>query len=108
MTDPLRNPKDPFHKSGPEAERELFVALSKASAGYPMELVIGATMNMLVNAIRQSQPTRQGAADSLDKVMARVKMLLLDQHYDATGKRRNVFPFHQMIEVPHFDLRNKH
>jgi hypothetical protein len=60
---------------------------------------------MLVNAIRQSQPTRQGAADTLDQLVSRVKLLLLDQHYDAMGKRRNVFPFHQVIEVPRIDMR---
>jgi hypothetical protein len=105
MTDPLRNPKDPLHKSGPEAERELFRALSVACNGFPNEAVVGAAANMLVNAIRQSQPTRQGAADTLDQLVSRVKLLLLDQHYDAMGKRRNVFPFHQVIEVPRIDMR---
>ena len=105
MTDPLRNPKDPLHKSGPEAERELFRAMSAVCNGFPNEAVVGAVANMLVNAIRQSQPTKQGAADTLDRLLARIRPLLLDQHYDLTGKRRNVFPFHQVIEVPKFDAR---
>ncbi|HJT63082.1 MAG TPA: hypothetical protein VJ797_15540 [Burkholderiales bacterium] len=104
--DPLRNQKDPLHKSGPEAERELFRALSNVCNGFPNEAVVGAAVNMLVNAIRQSHSTRQGAADALDQLVAKVRILLLDQHYDALGNRRNVFPFHQKIEVPHMDLRS--
>lgn len=103
--DPLRNPKDPLHKSGPEAERELFRALGQVANGFPTEAVFGAAANMLVNAIRQSQPTREGAREAFDELIARVRLLLLDQHYDALGRRRNVFPFHQVIEVPLFPAR---
>lgn len=106
--DALRNPKDPLHKSGPEGEKELFRALSEAANGYPAELVVGAAANVLVNAIRQSQPTRSGAADALDRLVARIRGLLLGQHYDALGNRRNVFPFHQVIEAPFVDARKKH
>lgn len=98
--DPLRNQKDPLRKSGPEAEQELFRALGAAANGYPAEAVLGAAANVLVNAIRQAQPTREGAREKFDELAAKVRRLLLDQHYDATGKRRNVFPFHQVIEVP--------
>lgn len=108
MTDLLRNPKDPLHKSGPEAERELFRALGAVCSGFPQEAVLGAAANLLVNAIRQGQPTREGAREKFDELTARVRMLLLDQHYDGLGKRRNVFPFHQVIEVPLVGLTRKH
>jgi hypothetical protein len=108
MTDPLRNHKDPLHKSGPEAEKELFRAFGAASNGFPTEAVLGAAANVFVNAIRQSQATREGAREKFDELVARVRLLLLDQHYDATGKRRNIFPFHQAIEVPLLRMGRKH
>jgi hypothetical protein len=108
MIDPLRNPKDPLHKSGPEAERELFRAFGQLSNGFPMETVIGAAANVLVNAIRQGQPSREGAREKFDELVTKVRMLLLDQHYDALGKRRNVFPFHQTVEVPFIQMKRKH
>lgn len=107
-SDPLRNPKDPLHRSGPDAERELFRALGAACSGFPNEAVLGAAANLLVNAIRQSQPTRYAAREKFDELTARVRVLLLDQHYDALGKRRNVFPFHQVIEVPRLEMSRKH
>jgi acyl carrier protein phosphodiesterase len=108
MTDPLRNDNDPLRKSGPEAEKELFRALSQLAHGYPNEAVIGAAMNVLVNVIRQAEPKREGARAKFDEVTARVRELLLGQHYDAAGNRRNLFPFHQVIEVPLVQMKRKH
>lgn len=98
--DPLRNPKDPLHRSGPEGERELFRRMSDACDGYTLELAVGAAANVLVNAIRQQHAQRRGAQEALEQLVARMRTLLLEQHYDGLGNRRNVFPFHQTIEVP--------
>jgi acyl carrier protein phosphodiesterase len=97
-TDPLRNTKDPLRKSGPEAEQELFRALGRACNDFPRDVVLGAAMNLIVNAIRQEHAGRNAACNAFDEVMARTKAVLLDKHYDEMGKRRNVFPFHQVIE----------
>jgi hypothetical protein len=46
----------------------------------------------------------EDAEARFDEISGRTKQLLLD-HYDGAGNRRSVFPFHQVIEVPHFDGR---
>jgi hypothetical protein len=104
--DPLRNEKDPLCKAGPSQQQELFRRFTAASNGFSMEDVIGACMNLLVNAVRQSNPTWSKAAERYDDWMGRFKTVLRD-HYDSAGKRRNVFPFHQTIHVDHFDAREK-
>jgi hypothetical protein len=103
--DPLRNPKDPLRKSGPEHEQALFRAVSVACSGYPTEAVLGVAVNLMVNAVRQGNPRRDGAQAALDELVARARTLLLDQHYDLMGARRNVFPFHQVVQVPLIDTR---
>ena len=97
--DPLRNPKDPLHKSGPEGERELFRKRGAACDGLPMELAAGAAANIIVNALRQQHATRREAEAAIDELMGRIKALLLDQHYDGMGRRRNLFPFHQVVQI---------
>lgn len=106
--DPLRNPKDPLHKSGPEAERELFRAMSDACHGYPSQAAVGAALNVAMNAIRQQHAKRADAERAMREVMGRMMATLCDQHYDLQGNRRNVFPFHQVVEMPLIDLRAKH
>jgi hypothetical protein len=105
--DPLRNPKDPFHTSGPEKEKELFTRFSQLSEGFPVETVVRAAMNVVLNAIRQAHAKRSGAETSFDELIARSKSVLLDQHYDNAGNRRNVFPFDQKIEISLFSNRHK-
>lgn len=66
---------------------------------------MGAAANLLVNAIRQAYPTREKAAAAYDELVSKVKGQLIDQHYDATGRKKGLFPYNQVIEVPHFDFR---
>lgn len=106
--DPLRNPKDPLHKSGPEAERELFRAMSDACNGYPLDLAVGAAGNVFVNAIRQQHPRKADAERAMRELTAKLLTLLCDGHYDLQGNRRNVFPYTQVVEVPLIDLRQRH
>lgn len=98
------NPKDPILKASPDAERELFDRLTQAANGFQRDQVIGASANVIVNALRQTHATRRAALDDFDALTARVRALIAS-HYDGTGKRRNVFPFHQHIEVPMLDAR---
>jgi hypothetical protein len=105
--DPLRNEKDPLRQAGPSQQQELFRRFTAAANGFSTEDVIGAAMNVLVNAIRQSNPSWSKASERYDEWMARFKTVL-SNHYDTvTGKRRNIFPFHQTVHMDHFDARDK-
>lgn len=101
----LVNPKDPLHQQA-DAEKFLFSALAKVASGFTAEQVVGAALNLVVNAIRQANASEKGALDAADQAHAAMRKILI-AHYDNAGKRRNIFPFHQMIEVPHLDLRKK-
>lgn len=94
------NPKDPLLKAGPEVERHLFGAFSKIASGHDHVVVVGATMNLMVNAVRQNCATRSEAERAFDELTGRAKNLLLTQHYDAvSGKRRSIFPFEQHVHA---------
>ena len=97
--------KDPLLLSSPDQQKALFDAFCQVANGFSAEQVVGAAANMIVNGLRQAHATRDAAMNGLDRVAAQAKTII-DGHYDATGKRRNVFPFHQMLEVSHQDFRN--
>jgi hypothetical protein len=80
--------------------------MSQASSGFAMDDVIGAAANILINAIRQSQPTQAKAEIRFDELFGRSKQALVD-HYDSLGRKRGIFPYDQVIEVPKFDLSIK-
>lgn len=105
----IENPKDPLHKatSAPHSGRELFKAFGKVASGFGIDDVASASANMLINAVRQKSPTRKQAQDFFDEVTTRARASLLQEHYNSMGKRRNVYPFHQKIEMPHFDARKR-
>ena len=97
---------DPLN-SGPDAERELFNQMARLGAGFATDQVVGACINLLVNALRQAHPTRDGVMNRTDQLSAEMKAMLA-RHYDLTGKRlKGAFPFHQEIEAAHFDARVK-
>jgi hypothetical protein len=98
MTDPLKG-------KGPD--QALFEALGKVCAGHPLDHVLSASINLLVNAVREDVASRQKAEAVIDELFARAKTVLLDHHYDpVTGKRRNIFPFTQTLEMPFHDERS--
>jgi hypothetical protein len=101
----LNNPKDPLHQQA-DAENALFSALAKVANGFTSEQVVGAALNLVVNAIRQANASDKGALDAADAAHAAMRKILV-AHYDNAGKRRNIFPFHQVIEMPFLDLRKK-
>lgn len=102
------NPNDPLLKISSERQRELFNQFCKLANGFSTEDVLGAIMNMHVNAVRQVYPTRDKAVDRMDEINARMKHML-DTHYDLGGRRRRpgIFPFNQTIHMPHFTDRDK-
>lgn len=94
------NVKDPMNQIGSDQERALFEAFNEASKGRDYRQVSGAALNLFVNAVRQSCPTRQQAERVYDEMVGRAKNLLLEQHYDpVTNKRRNVFPHTQVVQA---------
>lgn len=96
--------QDPIAKNSANAERALFNLLAKASNGFSREQVIGAAANVIVNALRQEHDTQSKALNDFDALTAKVRELIAS-HYDVLGRRRNVFPFHQTIEVPLFKAK---
>jgi hypothetical protein len=98
--------KDPLVLATPNRQRELFDRMSKTADGYSAEDVIGAAANMLINAIRQSQPTRRQAEVRFDELFGRSKQVLVD-HYDTLGRKRGVFPYDQVIEMPLVAMKRK-
>ena len=98
-------PADPM-KHAPDPQRELFDQFAALARGFPIEAVIGAALNIVANAASQAHATRAPALASYDEKVARVRAALAER-YDLTGKRRNVFPFPQVIEVPHLELRTR-
>jgi hypothetical protein len=107
MTDPLRNPLDPLRKANNAAGVALFRKLSAACDGFSADAVIIGAINLLIDAIRAAHGSRALAERAFDEYAAKAKAVLLDQHYDQLGRRRNVFPYDQVIDVPHIRLNGK-
>lgn len=91
---------------GPDRTRELFTRLSKECQDYPRDAVVGAVANLLLNALRQGHARRDKAAAAFDELVARWKAVLME-HYNGIGERRNIFPFHQTLEMPHLVARRE-
>jgi len=104
--DPMVNLQDPMRKSGPDRQLELFRQFAKLATGFSNEEVLGALQNMQVNAYRQGYAQLRHAMNALEERQVKTKEMLAT-HYDQMGKRRNVFSFHQVVEMPLLDARNK-
>jgi hypothetical protein len=97
--------KDPLSQFS-DRQRELFERFTRDADGFSTEQVIGAAANLLVNALRQAHASRDGALDGFDQIAAKTRALIAD-HYDMMGRRRNVFPFNQVIDVPHINFSQR-
>lgn len=84
----------------PDRARELFEIMSKACDGFSAGDVLAASINMVVNCVRQSKPTRMQAEQLFDRVTGEAKHMLLERHYHGDGSRRNIFPHVQHVNVP--------
>ena len=99
------NPKDPMNKTEDRARR-LFLEMSKLCNGAPNDVIIQAAFNIVLNAIRQKNARLNEALSDFDQMASKLRSFLADHYFAATGKRRNIFPFHQTIEPQHFDARD--
>lgn len=108
MTDPLRNPKDPLHNQA-EAAKELFRQFEQLAeqGGFSVDDVQRAAANVLMNAIRERYVTRTTALAAFDELTTKMRHLLAENHYDLTGKRRNVFPYTQHVDVAYLGKLDK-
>jgi hypothetical protein len=105
--DPLRNPQDPLRKSGPDQGQELFRQFSKLASGFSTADVVCAAVNVLINAVRQAHPNRTAAEARFNELFGTSKDTLLGHYDGVTGKRRNIFPFHQFVHAELFEDKDK-
>jgi len=101
-------PSDPL-KNLQGQEKMLFDLFTQAASAKNLDAVMGAAINVIVNAIRQTHAKRSDAESKIDELFGRAKQMLLANHYDSvTGLRRNVFPHTQVITMPmHFEDADK-
>lgn len=97
----LNNPKDPLAKAS-EAKQELFRRMGQVCKDFPVDAVIDAAANIVINGIRQVYPTRQKGLERMDEITANMKGVLADHYDPTTGGRRNIFPFTQNISPDTF------
>jgi hypothetical protein len=95
----VTNSSDPLLKL---PEKELFEALSRLCHGHSAGEVACAALNLVVNSIRQAQPTLKHASVALDEVVARTRGVLAS-HYDANGRKKGIFPYDQVLSATRFD-----
>jgi hypothetical protein len=94
-------PVDPLKAIGGQ-EKHLFEMFTGMSVGMDLEVVMGAAVNILINAIRQNYPLRDAAEQKFNELFGRGKQILLANHYDSvTGRRRSVIPHDQIIRMPY-------
>ena len=68
--------------------------------GVSIQTAMGAAINMLIVCIRNAHADRVEAEKRFDEVVGKTKGILMDCYDPVTGKRRNIFPFHQVINPP--------
>lgn len=99
--------KDPLTQATPDAAHELFNRMRKQCNGFTHEAVVGAAVNLIINAARQAHGQRKGALDYFDEVATKGREILAS-HYTANGSRLvGVYPYPQEIRVPLINLGAK-
>jgi hypothetical protein len=96
----FNNPKDPLLARTPEAGKDLMKKIVPIVKDYPFDAVGDVGLNLLINVVRQRSNTREKAARDWDALVARGKQILLDNHYDSRGRKKGIFPYDQVINMP--------
>lgn len=93
------NPKDPMTAITPDNERRLLLEFNKLAVqnAASLEIVIGASINMLCNSLRQGYPTYDKAVERLEERVGLIKNILRASYDQVTGNRKSIFPFEQVI-----------
>jgi len=92
-----KNSKDPLLKSSDEKVMYLMQEWSKLAHGFSYEDIVGASVNMLINVMRQSYVTKQEAEVRFDEVIGQTKQGLMNQYDSISGRKKGVFPYDQVI-----------
>lgn len=97
------NPNDPLN-GRIKTSRDLYAKMVQVAANHPMDTVIEASVNLLVNGMRQTYATKREAEQRSADVCNQIQQIL-SEHYDSiTGRRRNIFPHDQRVVMPlHID-----
>jgi hypothetical protein len=91
---------DPL-RSAQGQEKLLFDIFATAANGKNADAVMGAALNIILNAIRQNYPKRADAEAKINELFGRATQLLLADSYDSvTGLRRTVTPITQVVRMP--------
>ena len=96
--------KDPLLRATPDHARELFARFGQSANGFTTDDVVTAAVNMLLNAIRQRCKTQAEAERAFDEIFGRSKQVLFN-HYDTLGRKRGIFPYDQVVEMPLINFR---
>jgi hypothetical protein len=102
VKDPLRNPLDPLHKAGPTNGRDLFQAIGRIASDAPLDAVYDAACNLLINALRQANPSWRQAEAKFDDLFGRSKQILKNHYDTVSGRKKGIFPYDQHVIAPLF------
>lgn len=92
LNDPLRSQQG--------QEEMLFRLFVQVATGKNADAVMGAAINIIMNAIRQNYVTRDAAEQKMSELFGRAAQMLLANSYDSvTGKRRSVVPHTQVVRM---------
>ena len=97
----INNPNDPLLRVGDTYQKALLERLGKEASGFSAEAVIGASINLLVNVLRQSYSNRQAAEVRYDELVGKTKAILLEHYDSVTGKRKSNFAYTQTVQAAH-------
>ena len=107
LNDVNGNKADPLKQPRSENGEQLFKAMSQLGSGFSYDDVVVASVNLVLNAIRQKCATSKEAEAAFDELAAKAKGVLLEQHYTMGGRRKGIFPYLQTITPGMFDTRPK-
>jgi hypothetical protein len=87
-------------------ERQLTKAMAQLCHNRGADEVLAACLNIIVNCLRQNYGRRAEVEAQMNELFGR-GMTALMEHYDpATGRRRSVVPFDQVIRPALFETQD--
>jgi hypothetical protein len=97
---------DPLTDTGPDSGKVLYDRINKLCRDFPLEAVVNASTNVLINVLRQRNQTRAAAERDFNEMFGVLKSVLVAHYNGPNGSRRSVFPFHQTIHPPFVRVKN--
>ncbi len=97
----INNPNDPLIRTGDAYQRALLEKLGAQCNGFSSDAVIGAAVNLLINAVRQTYSSRVTAEIRFNDLINQSKSTLLEHYDSVTGKRKGNFAHTQIVQAAH-------